>query len=45
MSTAISGSLIAPEFSAGLDWINTAGPVRLSDLRGRVVMLDFWTYG
>ncbi|MDR3685605.1 MAG: thioredoxin-like domain-containing protein [Coriobacteriia bacterium] len=40
------GSLSAPEFKEGLDWINTGGrDVRLSDLRGRVVLLDFWTYG
>ncbi|HEX6288214.1 MAG TPA: hypothetical protein VFZ66_03445 [Herpetosiphonaceae bacterium] len=35
----------APEFPDDLDWINTAGPLRLSDLRGKLVMLDFWTYG
>jgi hypothetical protein len=34
----------APEFREGLDWIGTDA-VRLSDLRGRIVMLDFWTYG
>ena len=40
------GSLSAPEFKEGLDWINTGGrEVRLADLRGRVVLLDFWTYG
>lgn len=36
----------APEFPAGLDWLNTGGaPLALSDLRGKVVLLDFWTYG
>ena len=36
----------APEFVAGLDWINTGGRLlTLEDLRGKVVLLDFWTYG
>ncbi len=39
------GNIHAPEFDEGLDWINAAGPVRLADLRGKVVLLDFWTYG
>ena len=40
------GSTSAPEFKEGLDWINTGGrEIRLADLRGRVVLLDFWTYG
>jgi hypothetical protein len=36
----------APEFPSGLDWIHTGGkPVRLDELRGKIVLLDFWTYG
>ncbi len=36
----------APEFAQGLDWINTGGrALRLEELRGKVVLLDFWTYG
>ncbi|HEX8201569.1 MAG TPA: thioredoxin-like domain-containing protein [Isosphaeraceae bacterium] len=28
----------------GIAWINTAGPIHLEALRGKVVLLDFWTY-
>ena len=36
----------APEFPETLDWINTGGrSLRLEDLRGKIVLLDFWTYG
>ena len=34
----------APDFPAGLEWLNTERPVQLQDLRGKVVLLDFWTY-
>lgn len=36
----------APDFQDGLDWINTGGrPLRMAELRGKVVLLDFWTFG
>ena len=35
----------APEFLEGLDWVGTAAPVHMADLRGKVVLLDFWTAG
>ena len=36
----------APDFPERLDWINSGGrPLALADLRGTIVLLDFWTYG
>lgn len=34
----------APELEGGTAWLNTAGPLRLKDLKGKVVLLDFWTF-
>jgi thiol-disulfide isomerase/thioredoxin len=34
----------APEFPAGLSWLNAGRALALEELRGRIVLLDFWTY-
>jgi cytochrome c biogenesis protein CcdA/thiol-disulfide isomerase/thioredoxin len=36
----------APDFTGTQEWFNTPGaePLSLSDLRGKVVLIDFWTY-
>jgi DNA-binding beta-propeller fold protein YncE len=33
----------APELTGGVAWLNTAKPLTLKELRGKVVLLDFWT--
>lgn len=38
------GTVSAPEFPVGLDWVNTGRPLTMRELRGKVVLLDFWTY-
>lgn len=34
----------APELEGGLEWFNIDAPLRLEQLRGKIVLLDFWTY-
>jgi DNA-binding beta-propeller fold protein YncE len=35
----------APELKGVRDWFNVAQPLTLASLRGKVVLIDFWTYG
>ncbi len=34
----------APELSTDV-WLNTEQPLRLADLRGKVVLIEMWTFG
>jgi len=38
------GEMNAPEFPAGMEWLNTDRPLSLRDFRGKIVLMDFWTY-
>jgi hypothetical protein len=44
MAESFRGTVRAPEFPEGAQWLNVPTPLRLRDLRGKVVLLDFWTY-
>lgn len=35
----------APDFTGVIGWFNVPAPLSLKALRGKVVLLDFWTYG
>ena len=45
MSLRQRGRVRAPELTGGRGWLNTDRPLSLTSLRGKVVLLDFWTYG
>lgn len=42
MVNPYAGTVRTPEFPAGLTWFNSP-PLRMDGLRGKVVVLDFWT--
>lgn len=41
-SSLPSLSVKAPELDGAKDWLNTDKPLKLSELKGKVVLLDFW---
>jgi len=43
-ASQVKSSITAPDFPKGMEWLNTNHPISLKDLRGKIVLLDFWTY-
>ena len=39
-----AGKVRAPEFASSLDWLNVSRPLSIQDLRGRLAIIDFWTF-
>jgi thiol-disulfide isomerase/thioredoxin len=44
MSTSRAVRIHAPDFTGATAWLNTDRPLTIRELRGQVVILDFWTY-
>lgn len=42
--TAAASQQTAPDFTGITNWFNSK-PLSIADLRGKVVLVDFWTYG
>ena len=45
MSAQERPNVRAPEITGGRGWLNTDKPLSIAALKGKVVLLDFWTYG
>jgi thiol-disulfide isomerase/thioredoxin/DNA-binding beta-propeller fold protein YncE len=40
----LEGNTSAPDFPEAMDWLNTDRPLSLKEFRGKIVLLDFWTF-
>ena len=38
-----AGNVELPDFPSGMEWLNVQAPLSLEHLRGKLVILDFWT--
>ena len=37
------GPIPAPDLDGASEWLNVAAPITIAGLRGKVVLVDFWT--
>lgn len=44
-TVSYDGTGPAPDLPTDLVWLNTGRPLAWADLKGKVVLLEFWTYG
>jgi hypothetical protein len=40
----MNAKITAPDFPTGMEWLNTPRPLALKELRGKIVLLEFWTF-
>lgn len=40
-----AGEQDAPAFPSNVDWLNVSEPLTFGDLEGKIILIDFWTYG
>jgi len=45
MSAQDRARVRAPEITGGRGWLNTDKPLSIAALKGKFILLDFWTYG
>jgi DNA-binding beta-propeller fold protein YncE len=45
MSVQDRARVRAPEITGGRGWLNTDRPLSIAALKGKFILLDFWTYG
>jgi len=45
MSVQDRARVRAPEITGGRGWLNTDKPLSIAALKGKFILLDFWTYG
>jgi thiol-disulfide isomerase/thioredoxin len=45
MSSQERARVRAPEIQGGSGWLNTDKPLSIAALKGKIILLDFWTYG
>ena len=36
---------VAPELDGATAWINVEKPLTMAQLKGKIVLMDFWTFG
>jgi len=44
MAGRFEGAVNAPDFPADLEWLNAARALSVKNFRGKLVLLDFWTF-
>lgn len=44
MERRFAGTVNAPDFPPGHDWLNADRPLSIREFRGKLVLVDFWTY-